>query len=79
MKFQFDNFGGRKFLISIFGILSLIGYGISCIKYPVIVAIATPFCAAVATIVGSFCAVNALNDYTAMKKETNGTVKTSIS
>jgi len=72
--------GGRKFSLSVFGILVLVGYGVSCINNPSIVGIATPFCTAVAAIVGSFCAINGLNDYTAMKKEVaGGTTKVSIS
>jgi len=72
--------GGRKFTISIFGILVLVGYGVSCINNQSIIGIATPFCTAVAAIVGSFCAINGLNDYTAMKKEVaSGNPKISIS
>ncbi len=72
--------GGRKFSICIFGILVLVGYGVTCIKVPHLVQIATAFCTAVAAIVGSFCAINGLNDYTAMKKEVaGGTTKVSIS
>lgn len=68
--------GGRKFSICIFGILVLVGYGVTCIKVPHLVQIATAFCAAIAAIIGSFCAINGLNDYTAMKREAkNGTNK----
>lgn len=68
MKFL-SNLGGRKFAISIFGILVVMLYVLVCIHHQALIAIAVPVCTVIGSIIASFCATNAANDYVAMRKE----------
>jgi hypothetical protein len=72
---------GRKFFITCLSYFVLVGYGFSCIRFPILKEIATPFCSTVGAIACAFMAINGLNDYTSMKKEAakNGIDKTIIS
>ena len=64
-----SSLGGRKFAISIFGILVVVLYVLICIHHPELVAVAVPVCTVIGSIIASFCATNAANDYVAMKRE----------